>query len=146
MGFFIFTLRTQVCYGAVWWSALSWLYNNKGVVHFQIKNFLIIYSLPCHPRCWFLQSQWNQGCCFFLVFFLDKNIPGFFSIYWTSMVANGLKVQILVSLQLQRALCDPSQGVRALSSKKMSFSKKNTNRLTFNAKCSSCTSSTPHIM
>ncbi len=47
----------------------------------------------------------------------EDSSPGFFSIYWTAMVANWLKVQIAVSMQLQRALHDPSQGIRILSSK-----------------------------
>ncbi len=32
----------------------------------------------------------------------EENIPGFFSIYWTSMEISGFKVQI--SMQLQRAV------------------------------------------
>ncbi len=35
------------------------------------------------------------------------------------MAANGLKVQIAVSVQLQKALYDPSRGIRVLSSEKI---------------------------
>ncbi len=52
----------------------------KGLVHFQNKNVLIIYSTPFHPRC--------SGLSFFSheeITFFEENIPGFFSISWTSM-------------------------------------------------------------
>ncbi len=44
------------------------------------------------------------------------------------MALNGLKVQIAVSMQLQRALHDPSRGIRVLSSETIGhFLKKNVN-------------------
>ncbi len=52
--------------------------------------------------------------------FLRKNIPGFFSIKWTSMEINRLKVQIVVSIQLQMTLHDPSQGINVVSSELIS--------------------------
>ncbi len=47
------------------------------------------------------------------------------------MAANGLKVQILVSMQLQMALHDPSRGIRELSSKMIGYLKKKPNVYTF---------------
>ncbi len=70
----------------------------------------------------------------FMAFFLqskeikvfEENIPGFFSIYWTSMVPNRLKVQTAVSVQLQRSLHGHSLGIGAFSSETISnFLKKN---------------------
>ncbi len=58
----------------------------KGLVHFQNKNFLIIYSPPCHPRCSCFSFFSRKEITFF-----EENIPGFFSIEWTSMAANGFK-------------------------------------------------------
>ncbi len=47
----------------------------KGLVHFQIKKSLIIYSPPCHPRCSFLSFfRWKEIKVF------EENISGFFSI------------------------------------------------------------------
>ncbi len=85
---------------------------------------LVIHQLPkektnwCQPRI-INKINCNMPACFFPIglfkvfvrvsFFIQKeikvfeeNIPGFFSIYWTSMVAKGLKVLIVVSMQLQR--------------------------------------------
>ncbi len=63
---------------------LQWF---KGLVHFQNKNVLIIYSLV------FL----------FFFFFFYENVPGYFSIYGTLMLANGLKVQIAISMVSTRS-------------------------------------------
>ncbi len=56
-----------------------------------------------------------------------------------------MKVQIAVSMQLQRALTlhDPSRGIRVLSSQTISniYIKKKKKYILFNHKCSSCTSS-----
>ncbi len=54
------------------------------------------------------------------------------------MGANGLKVQMAVS-ELQRALHDPSRGIRVLSSEMISHFLKL--YILFNHKCSPCTSS-----
>ncbi len=55
------------------------------------------------------------------------------------MGASGLKVQISVSLQHQRALHDPSQGIRIASSKTIGhFLKEIKIDILFNHKCSSC--------
>ncbi len=62
----------------------------KGLVHFQNKNVLIIYSLV------FLFSD----KCFF---FFEEIVPGYFSIYGTLMLANGLKVQIAISMVSTRS-------------------------------------------
>ncbi len=110
----------------------------KGLVHFQNKKFLIIYSPPCHPRCSCLSFFSRKEIKVF-----EKNIPGLFSILWTSMGANVLKVQIEVSMQLQRALHDPSRGIRVLSNEMIGHFLKKKTKL-FNHKCS-CTSSTSRI-
>ncbi len=47
--------------------------------------------------------------------FFEVNIPGFFFIQWTFMVASGLKIKNAVSIKLQRALHDPSRARRVLS-------------------------------
>ncbi len=61
------------------------------------------------------------------------------------MGIKGLKVQIAVLVQLQRALHDPSRGIRVLSSQTMSFSKKlKYIYILFNHSCSSCTSPVMH--
>jgi len=80
----------------------------KGLVHFQNKNVLIIYSFPCQPRySRFLKKTFqdfslvlllvflfsDKCCCFF-----EEIVPGYFSIYGTLMLANGLKVQIAISM------------------------------------------------
>ncbi len=110
----------------------------KGLVHFQNKKILIIYSPPCHPRCSCLSFFSRKEIKVF-----EKNIPGLFSILWTSMGANVLKVQIEVSMQLQRALHDPSWGIRVLSNEMIGHFLKKKTKL-FNHKCS-CTSSTSRI-
>ena len=92
----------------------------------------MIYSPPCHPRCSCLSFFSRKEMKVF-----EENIPGFFSILWTSLGFNGLKVQIAVSVQLQRALHDPRRGIRVLSRETIGhFLKKN---ILFNHKCSSCT-------
>ncbi len=59
---------------------------------------------------------------------------------------DGLKVQIAVSGQLQRALHDPGQGISVLSSKMIGhFLNKQTKYVLFNHKCSSCTSSAMRV-
>ncbi len=61
---------------------------------------------------------------------MEENILGFVSILCTSIVANGLKVQIAVSMQLQGALHDPIRGIRVISSKSIcNFLKKNKNKM-----------------
>jgi len=45
----------------------------KGVVHFQKKLLLIIYSPPCHPRCPRLQNFFSRN----EIKVFDENIPGF---------------------------------------------------------------------
>ncbi len=81
----------------------------KGLVHFQNKNVLIIYSTPFHPRC--------SGLSFFsheeITFFWGK----YSRIFLHIVDFNGLKVQIAVLMQFQRALHNPSWGIRVLSSK-----------------------------
>ncbi len=47
----------------------------KGLVHFQNKNFLIIYSPPYHPTCSCLSFFSRKEIKVF-----EENIPGFFSI------------------------------------------------------------------
>jgi len=58
------------------------------VVKQKKKLLLIIYSPPCHPRC---------PCLYFFsrkeIKVFDENIPGFFSIKWTSMGTKRFKVQ-----------------------------------------------------
>ncbi len=62
---------------------------------------MIICSSTCHPRCSCLSFFSHKE-----IKFLEENLPGFFSIYHTSMVANDVKVKNAVSMQLERALHD----------------------------------------
>ncbi len=114
----------------------------KGLVHFQNKTFLIIYLPPFHPKCLCLSFFGRNEIKIF-----EEIFSGFFSIKWTSMGANRWKVQIAVSMQLQRALCDPNRGIRVLSSETIChFLQKSNIHIPFNRKCSSFTNSTSRIM
>ncbi len=94
--------KTSIC--CVWCSYI------KGLVHIQNN----IYSPPCHQKCSCLSFfSWKEIKVF------EENIPGFFSIKGTSIGINELKVQIAFSVQLQRALHDPSWGIKVLSSEKI---------------------------
>ncbi len=81
----------------------------KGVVYFQNKNFVKIYSPHVIQDVHVFFSFSRKESKVF-----EESIPGFFSIKWTSVGANGLKVQSAVSVQLQRALHDPSWEIRVL--------------------------------
>ncbi len=114
----------------------------NGLVHFQNKNVLIIYSPQYHPKCACLSLFSRKEI------FWGKHYRHFLHIVDLN-VANGLKVQIADLMQLQRTLHDPSQGIRVLYSRKICHFLKQTNKksmyVLFNHKCSSCTSSTSRI-
>ncbi len=85
----------------------------KGLVHFQDKHSMIIYSPHVIQDAHVFLSSVRKK----LVFFLGKHsriflhIVDFYGSQWVE-----LKVQIAVSIQLHRALHNPSRGIRVLSS------------------------------
>jgi len=108
----------------------------KGLVHFRIKISWSFTDPHVIQDVYVFLSSVEKKLCFLRKTFQDFS-------QWASKATNGLKVQIVVSVQLQRALQDPRWGISVLSREtNCHFLKKIIKMyILFNHKCSSCTSS-----